>query len=29
MGWGGLGGLTTLICGGGIHADGDGVGYQR
>ena len=26
MGWGGVGGLTTLMC-GGVHADGDGVGW--
>ena len=25
-GWGGVGGLTTLMC-GGVHADGDGVGW--
>ena len=26
MGWGGVGGLTRLMC-GGVHADGDGVGW--
>ena len=26
MGWGGVGGLTTLMC-GGVHAVGDGVGW--
>ena len=25
-GWGGVGGLTTLMC-GGVHADGDGGGW--
>ena len=26
MGWGGVGGLTTLMC-GGVHDDGDAVGW--
>ena len=26
VGWGGVGGLTTLMC-GGVHDVGDGVGW--